>query len=746
MKCVDVLLPLHVERLFSYQLPSGIAASVKPGCRVVVPLGKSKQYTGIVITVFDEEPLIPLKSVLEVLDEQPFVPEVQITLWKWISSYYICFLGDVLRMALPSGLQWDKALPFSPRTERFVRFTEICDERKFTSKQSLLLNFLEENCRFSGNRRVGFPKKDLLEKSGISESVLSGLIKKGVLEYYERVVTPSVKYAPHAQRELFPLTEEQSHVYKLLSNAVMNRKPALLKGPVLSGKTEVSAHLIQDVLQRGEQVLYLMPDVKASSVVAKRFTAYFGEKAVVYHSGILQRERLDLWRYLSGESSSPLLIIGVRSALFLPFSRLGLIVVDEEHDDAYKQNDSAPRYHARNVALMLGYLHKAGVVLSSATPSIESYFHALRGKYVLAELKQRHTNFLMPHIQIENTAELRRRKLQKGLFSPSLLKKMESAFASGGQVLLFQNRKRYARVVECVSCGWTPLCPDCKMPLAYTKQGNTLICVHCGKVYPVPDKCAACGDKVLPKGVGTERVEEELKVLFPSIRVARVDGDTVESSRDFYALTEAFNEGSIDLIIGTQLLVRNIDFSHVRVVGVVNGDLLLNIPDFRAHEKAFQSVMQLIGLAGRDGGSSDVVIQTGQSCLPIIGALHNQDYDLMYVAQCAEREMYGYPPFTRLIRIIIGASDDECLSRIGKEFAALLIKRMGCERVCGPILLPEPNVRFSRAMLLLKIESGASYISVRTILGEVQKEIMSEFRDFRRIEIIYDVDPVSISN
>ena len=733
---VDVLLPLHVEQLFSYAVPDSVASRINAGCRVVVLLGKTKSYTGIVIRVRERDTCDGIKSITDVLDEERlFVSPTQLALWEWMSSYYMCFAGDVLRAALPAGLQWSDPRPFSPLTERYVRIASPQYEGKLTDKQAQLF------ATMANLPATGIARKELVGMPGITEAILSALLKKRVLEMYSHILLPRIKFISSQNRSLCHLTDYQLEAYTTLSKAVLTPVPALLKGISGTGKTEICARLIQDTLQCGKQALYLLPDLKDTSFAIERLACYFGSRMVAYHSKITQRERLNLWSYLSQENKEPLLVVGTRSALFLPFSELGLVIVNDEHDDSYKQNDPAPRYHARNVALMLAKLHGAGIVLSSATPSIESYHHAMSGKYVLAELSQRYGNAPLPTIHVENSAELKRKKIQKGIFSPLLLEKMEKAFASGEQVLLYQNRKHYARASECSECGWTPQCSRCQVVLAYSLHRASLLCPYCGQPLPLPKACPQCRKTVTLKGIGAERVEEELLQLFPSVRAARIDGDTIENEQHFVSVIKAFNAGELDLLIGTRLLIGNINFSRIRVVGVINGDLLLNAPDFRAHEKAFQTFIQLAGYAGCDGKESDVIVQTGQAQLPLMETLLNYDYSQMYRLQCDERKQYAYPPFTRLIRIFV-TGDEAYLPLACQLYSELLYAKLG-NRVSGPVPVEKPGRTQPACFFLLKIESSASFLSVRATLKAAQTEAIQKIENFKKLHIAYDIDPVS---
>jgi len=714
MKCVNVLLPLHVEQLYTYLVPASLNDRVMPGYRVTVPFGKSKTYTGIVIEVEERATAVGLKEVTGMLDEHPFVSAQQMALWQWISSYYICFAGDVLRAALPSGLQWDKAEPFSPITERYIRCTLPPFEGVLTTKQSQLLSILSN----TNKPEEGIARKNLVKMPEGSEAILSALLKKGAAEAFERVVPPQIKFEEKRHADPIPhLDENQALAIKAISDATSQQKPALLYGVAGSGKSVVCAHLIHKALQSGKQVLYLIPDAKATSYSIARLSRYFGNRTVVYHAKTTQRDRLNLWSVLSAGNTEPLLVIGVHSALFLPFTNLGLIIVDEEHNDSYKHSASAPRYHARNVALMLAKLHNADIILNSTAPAIESYSHALSGKYALAELGNRYNSAPIPTIHIENSVELRRKKIQKGLFSPLLLTKMEQAFATKQQVVLFHNRKHYARILECNECGWTPVCSLCQVALPYAKQKNRLICSYCGNGYPLPGACPSCGGETKLKGVGTEQIEDEVQALFPDLRIARMDSETVTSEQPFFAMVDEFNMGEIDLIIGTQMIVGNIDFARVRLVGVVNGDLLLNVPDFRAHEKAFQTLTQLAGYAGRDGNPSDVVIQAAQAQTPLMQAVKEYDYARMYALQCDERKQYDYPPFTRLIRILLSGANEAMLFVVAQEYHRLLTAKLG-SRVSGPVEMPVREGKYAAPTLvfLLKIEASASFVSVRSVI------------------------------
>lgn len=641
---------------------------------------------------------------------------------------------------------------FAPKTQSYVR---LCKEWKSEEKlqeafeivkrahkqETLLLAYIDLSHCMSGNNEEEISKKELLERSNCSSAVLDALIKRGILEIYDKEISRlKIKY--HHLLPLNPLSEAQKKAYDEIMDIYREKNVSLLYGVTSSGKTEIYIHLIRDVLELGKQVLYMLPEIAITTQITERLSKLFGDKLLVYHSKFSDNERVEVWNTLLRDSG-PRVILGVRSSLFLPFSNLGLVIVDEEHENTYKQQDPAPRYNARNAAIVLAGMHGAKTLLGSATPSIESYFNASCGKFGLVELTQRFGNCLLPEIIPVNTRELKRKKIMKdSLFSPLLIEKINSALSNGEQVILFQNRRGFAPVVECKNCGWTPKCNNCDVSLTYHKMLNHLSCHYCGYTYQLPNQCPECqSTEFKMMGFGTEKVEEEISTLFPEAKVARMDFDTARTRAAYERIIDDFEKGKNNILIGTQMLSKGLDFGNVSVVGILNADSLMNFPDFRAHERAFQLMLQVSGRAGRRDKQGIVILQTGQPEHPLIKMVQRFAYKEMFSLQLSERSMFHYPPYHRLINLVLRCKNESILQELSRIYADKLRKPFG-DRVLGPVT---PPVTFVQTLhirkIVLKIESSAAIIPVRNILEQVHNE-MTSINQFKQIIMHYDVDPV----
>lgn len=641
---------------------------------------------------------------------------------------------------------------FTPKMQTFVRLKasyreEAALQEAFTAlkrakkQEMLLLCFLDLSHALNPALAVELSKKELLERSGQTPAVLDGLVKRGILELYDKEVgrlKPSVcRLQPPA-----PLSEAQQRASDEIHEAFRTKDVCLLHGVTSSGKTEIYIHLIDEVLKLGRQVLYLLPEIAITTQITERLARFFGDKLLVYHSKFSDNERVEIWNKLLHDNE-PVVVLGVRSSLFLPFRDLGLVIVDEEHENTYKQQDPAPRYHARNAAIVLANMHGGKTLLGSATPSIDSYFNALTGKYGLVELTTRYGDCLMPEIIPVDIKELRRKKIMKDtLFSPLLLQKTEKALAAGEQVILFQNRRGFAPIIECKQCGWVPHCVNCDVSLTYHKYHNQLICHYCGYTYQLPPACPECKETDLRMmGFGTEKVEEEIAGHFPGARVERLDFDTARTRTAYERIIADFEQGKTQILIGTQMLSKGLDFGNVSVVGILNADSLMNFPDFRAHERAFQLMAQVSGRAGRRDKRGTVILQTSQPEHPLIRMVVQYAYKDMVHWQLSERSLFRYPPYYRLIVLVLRSRAETVLQEMASVYAAKLRERLG-ERVLGPVTPPVTRIQTLHIRkIVLKIEVGAAIAPVRDLLEKAHTEMLG-FPSFKQLMVHYDVDPL----
>ncbi|MCL1934001.1 MAG: primosomal protein N' [Candidatus Azobacteroides sp.] len=746
---IEVILPVPLADSYTYFVPPEMEKRMAPGIRVQVEFGKNKRYSGIVHSIrqIPLELLKTIKPILAVESERPIVCHPQLPFWEWIADYYLCKLGEVCHAALPPGLRSESPTAYTAKKKTFVRLTARYSEntdfnqtfesvKRAAKQEELLLAFFHHTQETHGV----IAKNDLLTNNGASTAALNGLIKKGILETFEKTISRLPVYSPEVQ-EPNTLHPRQQQAYRSITKSFKEKEVCLLHGVTSSGKTEIYIHLMAKTLEQNRQALLLLPEIALTTQITERIRKFFGNKVGVYHSRINDNERVEIWNHLLDDSGYQI-IIGARSSLFLPFKDLGLIIVDEEHEPSYKQQDPAPRYHARNAAIVLAKMHGAKTLLGSATPSIESYFNAQTGKYGYVRLDKRFEEKELPTIIPVDVKELRRKKKMKSIFSPLLIEKIQETLQAGEQVLLFQNRRGFSPALSCRICDWMPKCRFCDVSLTYHKQSNRLSCHYCGRTYPVLSACPECGNPDLkPIGFGTEKVEEEVKTVFPGISVARIDTDTTKNKKSFEIILSDFASGKTQILIGTQMISKGLDFENVRLVGILNADSLMNFPDFRAYERAWQLISQVAGRAGRRKTSGEVILQTSHPDHPLIRTALSHQYEAMYEMQMEERQLFRYPPFYRLIYIYLKHKKEDVLNAAAHVFAQSLREKLG-DRVLGPEKPPTSRIQnLYIRRILLKIEAGVSVRLLHEIIKESQNRIRSESVSSSVI-IQYDVDPV----
>lgn len=814
-----VILPLAVEGTFTYSVPVELQKLVLPGIRVLVSFGKKRIYTALVREITPDPPAdFTPKPILDVLDPEPMVGEIQLQLWDWMSDYYMCMPGEVMRAALPSGLRpesesraranasyadqgeldsYERLLlevikdqgevklddlqlsgisknplrilkqlvdkgavelnefvrsSASRRSVPYIRFSS-----SFESEESLhgLLDQLsraprqrelvEKMLQLSGSDQVlNNPlilKKDLVTP-GTAQGALTSLIKKNVLEQINREELGGDSNQ-EPSRTPFALNKEQSAALEGIRKQFRNHQSVLLQGVTSSGKTEIYIHLIEKVLQQGRQVLYLLPEIALSTQIIQRMREVFGHKVGVFHSRYSDSERVHVYRNLLGLTEDPTcrVVIGVRSAIFLPFQELGLIIIDEEHETTFKQHDPAPRYHARDSAQVLALYHDARVLLGTATPSFETFYNSRTQKFGYVNLPSRYGEVKPPEVILANTLVARKRKQMVSHFTPELVQGITEALANKEQVILFQNRRGYSNYIICTECSYIPKCARCDVSLTYHRISGKLECHYCGHKEAVPGACPSCSSTTMSmKGFGTEKIEDELSLVFEGARVGRLDTDAARSARGYEKIIASFESGQLDILVGTQILSKGLDFEHVSLVGVLDADSMLHFPDFRAFERSFQLISQVSGRAGRRSKQGKVIIQTTDPGHPVIRYIFHSDYEGLYADQMEERQIFGYPPFRRMIRItfrhkIPSILDGAC------DLAARELKDIFSSRVYGPQYPPVRKVHHNFVkQIILKVEREASYERARELLRDVLRGISST-EVFRSVRISIDVDP-----
>ena len=742
--------------MFTYSVPSSLEEQVQRGVRVLVPLGRNKTYVGIVSEKHHRAPAgYQTKDILQVLDVTPILLDSQLRLWHWIADYYMSPIGEVYKAALPSGLKAEDG--FRPKTETYITLTP-----QFRNEQTLhvalnmlhradkqlaaLIDYLALShwdsvegsvCR----ETVVEITRDELLNAGHSLPTVNALVKRGLLEVYEREVGRlNHGGEPHLEK-IRSLSDVQQDAFNKIQFSFLGKNVTLLHGVTSSGKTEIYIHLIRQALEKKQQVLYLLPEIALTVQIMQRLQHVFGNRLGIYHSKYSDAERVEIWQKQLSQNPYDV-ILGARSAVFLPFQNLGLVIVDEEHETSYKQQDPMPRYHARSTAIVLAQMFGAKTLLGTATPSVETYYNAKTGKYGLVELFQRYKGIELPEIQVVDVKDLQHRKMMNGPFSPYLLNKVREALEHGEQAILFQNRRGYAPVIECKQCGWVPHCQHCDVSLTLHRNLNQLTCHYCGYTYQVPTECPACGCQELrTKGYGTEKIEAEVQDIFPEARIARMDLDTTRSRSAYERIISDFASGRTNLLIGTQMISKGLDFDKVSVVGILNADSMLNYPDFRAYEHAFMMMAQVSGRAGRKGKRGLVVLQTKSPDLPIIQQVVRNDYAAHYQSLIAERQQFHYPPYYRLVYVYLKHKQDWVVDTAAAEMASRLRQWFGA-RLLGPDKPAVAKVKsLSIRKLVLKLELGINMGDVRKYLALAQQQMLQDKR-YVSLQIYYDVDPL----
>lgn len=756
MTYADIILPLPLDSLFTYSVPDSLAGRVGQGIRVLVPFGKSKTYVGLVVRTHNNKPDFNVKDISTVMDDAPVVNAVQLELWRWMADYYLSSVGDVMNAALPSGLKSEDG--YTAKTETYVSLApEYHSERairvaldvlkRATAQLKVFETFLTLSHwdTISGDTCAEpvaeVSRDELMNETHCTSAVFRNLVVRKFLNTYEREIG-RLNNAGEPHPELIkPLNEAQQTAYNNIVFCFLKKNVVLLHGVTSSGKTEIYIHLIRQAIERRQQVLYLLPEIALTVQIRQRLQRVFGNRLGIYHSKYSDAERVEIWK--KQLSAAPYdVILGARSAVLLPFTNLGLVIIDEEHETSFKQQDPAPRYHARSVAIMLARKFGAKVLLGSATPSLESWNNAHTGKFGLVSLMQRYNDIRLPEIEVVDIKDLQRRKMMSGPFSPRLMAAVRKALDNGEQAILFQNRRGFAPMIECRECGWVPHCDKCDVSLTYHKSLGQLTCHYCGTTYTVPEVCPCCGSRNLRgRGYGTEKVEDYVMELFPDARVARMDLDTTRTRNAYERLISDFSAHKTDILIGTQMVSKGLDFDKVSVVGILNADSMLNYPDFRAYEHAFMMMAQVAGRAGRKGKQGLVILQTKSPQLPVITQVVRNDCEGLFADQLEERQAFCYPPFCHLIYVFLKHRDDAVVASASMRLGDILRGWFG-SRVLGP---DKPSVSKVKTLnirkIMLKLENGIDLAKVRLYLRKAQA-MMGQDAKYRSVQIYFDVDPL----
>lgn len=756
MHYVDVILPLPLEGTFTYSVPEPMVAQVRMGVRVLVPLGRSKTYTAMAVRLHSEKPEFETRPIIQVIDAEPVLIEQQLRLWQWISTYYMSPIGDVFKAALPAGLKAEEN--YRPKTVRCVTLpANLRSEQSLHMALTILKRALKQHQTFSTYLELSHWSEidgetppahiaeiacdELQNAANASDAVLRQLIQRNFLELYHREVGRLNTTGEYHPERIQPLSPAQQAAEDSISRQFNEKNVVLLHGVTSSGKTEIYIHLIKKALDEGKQVLYLLPEIALTVQMTRRLQNVFGSRLGIYHSKYSDAERVEIWKkQLSSEPYD--VILGARSAVFLPFTRLGLVIVDEEHETSFKQQDPAPRYHARSTAIMLARMYEgAKVLLGTATPSMESYHNACTGKYGYVQLTTRYKDVAMPEIRVVDTKDLYHRKMMRGAFSPDLLEAMRTALRNKKQVLLFQNRRGFAPMVECKVCGWVPKCKNCDVSLTYHRSMNLLTCHYCGYTYPVPKQCPNCeSTELLGRGYGTEKIEDRVRELFPEARIARMDLDTTRSAGAYGRIIDDFSCGRTDILIGTQMITKGLDFSGVTVVGILNADTMLNYPDFRAYEQAFQMLSQVSGRAGRRDERGLVILQTKSADLPVIQQVVAGDFKTFAHDLLEERSMFRYPPFYHLVYVYLRHRNEQLVDSAAIEMASRL-RQAFADRVLGPDKPAVARVKTeSIRKIVIKLEQGINLPLARQCMAEARTQLLQDKR-YAAMTVFFDVDP-----
>tara|TARA_B100000767_G_scaffold139899_1_gene132201 strand:+ start:4955 stop:7420 length:2466 start_codon:yes stop_codon:yes gene_type:complete len=811
---VEVILPLPLERNFTYAITAAEAQFIRPGFRVAVPFGKRNVYTGVVYKVHNNPPVAyEAKSIHSILDKSPILNSFQFQLWEWISNYYMCTMGEVLRASLPSifllesetlislnksidseisnlsdeeylvfealeqqsSLKIDEINTIINKKNSFPILQRLLDQKIIVSEQEVsekykpklvrcvkihsdyenqnnLQDLLESLTRsvkqrelvlnyFSlATKNTQIKVSELKTKSNATSTQIKALIDKGVFEDYF-FQTDRIKFENSGVGISKDLNNYQELALKQINTSFETYDISLLHGVTSSGKTEIYVKKIEDIVAKGKQVLYLVPEIALTSQLVHRLKQYFGNKIAVYHSRYSQNERLEVWNHVLNNSESARVIIGARSSVLLPFRDLGLVIVDEEHEQSYKQFDPAPRYHARDTSIILASMFKAKTLLGSATPSIESYFNAKnQKKYGYIPLMHRFNNVLMPEIELVDLQDKYKRKQMTNHFSDRLLIEIKDALESGFQVILFQNRRGYSPIVSCNTCGHTPECSNCDVSLTFHQYKNQLRCHYCSFVMAMQASCGACGGvEIDTKGFGTEQIQEEIETLFPDAKVARMDLDTTRGKYSYDRIISSFEKKEVDILVGTQMVTKGLDFRYVKLVGVLNADQLINFPDFRAHERSYQLLQQVSGRAGRTDIRGKVIIQTYNPNHAILQQVSVNDYDSMFLDQLEDRRIYKYPPYCRIIKLTLKHKDYNKVNN-GAEWFAISLRRVFKANVLGPEFPVVSRIRNQyHKNILLKIPQNQSLVKTKSVINKIKTTFLST-TDYRAVKLLINVD------
>lgn len=733
-----------------------MVAQVRMGVRVLVPLGRSKTYTAMAVRLHSEKPEFETRPIIQVIDAEPVLIEQQLHLWQWISTYYMSPIGDVFKAALPAGLKAEEN--YRPKTVRCVTLpANLRSEQSLHMALTILKRALKQHQTFSTYLQLSHWSEidgetppahiaeiacdELQNAANASDAVLRQLIQRNFLELYHREVGRLNTAGEYHPERIQPLSPAQQAAEDSIQRQFNEKNVVLLHGVTSSGKTEIYIHLIKKAIDEGKQVLYLLPEIALTVQMTRRLHNVFGSRLGIYHSKYSDAERVEIWKkQLSNEPYD--VILGARSAVFLPFTRLGLVIVDEEHETSFKQQDPAPRYHARSTAIMLARMYEgAKVLLGTATPSMESYHNACTGKYGYVQLTTRYKDVAMPEIRVVDTKDLYHRKMMRGAFSPDLLEAMRTALRNKKQVLLFQNRRGFAPMVECKVCGWVPKCKNCDVSLTYHRSMNLLTCHYCGYTYPVPKQCPNCeSTELLGRGYGTEKIEDRVRELFPEARIARMDLDTTRSAGAYGRIIDDFSCGRTDILIGTQMITKGLDFSGVTVVGILNADTMLNYPDFRAYEQAFQMLSQVSGRAGRRDERGLVILQTKSADLPVIQQVVAGDFQTFAHDLLEERSMFRYPPFYHLVYVYLRHRNEQLVDSAAIEMASRL-RQAFADRVLGPDKPAVARVKTeSIRKIVIKLEQGINLPLARQCMAEARTQLLQDKR-YAAMTVFFDVDP-----
>lgn len=731
-------------------------AQVRMGVRVLVPLGRSKTYTAMAMRLHSEKPEFETRPIIQVIDAEPVLIEQQLRLWQWISTYYMSPIGDVFKAALPAGLKAEEN--YRPKTVRCVTLpANLRSEQSLHMALTILKRALKQHQTFSTYLQLSHWSEidgetppahiaeiacdELQNAANASDAVLRQLIQRNFLELYHREVGRLNTSGEYHPERIQPLSPAQKAAEDSIQEQFNEKNVVLLHGVTSSGKTEIYIHLIKKAIDEGKQVLYLLPEIALTVQMTRRLQNVFGSRLGIYHSKYSDAERVEIWKkQLSSEPYD--VILGARSAVFLPFMRLGLVIVDEEHETSFKQQDPAPRYHARSTAIMLARMYEgAKVLLGTATPSMESYHNACTGKYGYVQLTTRYKDVAMPEIRVVDTKDLYHRKMMRGAFSPDLLEAMRTALRNKKQVLLFQNRRGFAPMVECKVCGWVPKCKNCDVSLTYHRSMNLLTCHYCGYTYPVPKQCPNCeSTELLGRGYGTEKIEDRVRELFPEASIARMDLDTTRSAGAYGRIIDDFSCGRTDILIGTQMITKGLDFSGVTVVGILNADTMLNYPDFRAYEQAFQMLSQVSGRAGRRDERGLVILQTKNADLPVIQQVVTGDFQTFARDLLEERSMFRYPPFYHLVYVYLRHRNEQLVDSAAIEMASRL-RQAFADRVLGPDKPAVARVKTeSIRKIVIKLEQGINLPLARQCMAEARTQLLQDKR-YAAMTVFFDVDP-----